>query len=188
MSVGTSCTTAAAPCVPRGVYLGAWVLPDQSDHTTQSQNQLELSELGDFEDAIGRNLAVVHVYQPWSRALQQPHPLSALASNATLRRAVGRGAHPDDRLGLRGHPGNIVTDTQIVDGDEDAFITSYAEQLKAYGRPVFLRWFWEPNLVGDHAQRPTACGHQNDSADRGPAPSTSRPSSTSTTSSRDRAG
>ena len=152
VSVGTSCTTAPAPCVPRGVYLGAWVLPDQSDHTNQSQNQLELSELGDFEDAIGRNLAVVHVYQPWSSPPSNPDPLAALASDSTLSALSADGAIPMIDWGCGDTPGNTVTDTQIADGDEDAFITSYAEQLKAYGRPVFLRWFWEPNLIGTEAQ------------------------------------
>jgi hypothetical protein len=42
----------------------------------------------------------------------------------------------------------FVTTTDIVNNtnDVDAYIRSYAEQLKAYGKPVFLRWLWEFNI------------------------------------------
>ena len=148
-----STASLSGPLVPSGAYLGAWVFPDQTDHAAQSRNQLELTELGNFQDAIGHNLAIVHLYQPWSAPPTDRHPLSALASNATLHALSADGAIPMIDWQCGETPGNVVTDTQIVDGDEDKFITSYAEQLKAYGRPVFLRWFWEPNLVGGPAER-----------------------------------
>jgi len=41
-----------------------------------------------------------------------------------------------------------TSDAAIIDGSQDNLITSYAKGLKNYGRPVFLRWFWEMNLTG----------------------------------------
>jgi len=37
-------------------------------------------------------------------------------------------------------------DAQIVSGQYDSTITLKAQQIKAYGWPVFLRFFWDPNL------------------------------------------
>jgi beta-mannanase len=35
---------------------------------------------------------------------------------------------------------------RIAAGADDFLIVKLAQQLKDYGRPIFLRWFWEPNL------------------------------------------
>ena len=40
-----------------------------------------------------------------------------------------------------------TSDASVISGSQDSLISNYADALKAYGRPVFLRWFWEMNLV-----------------------------------------
>jgi len=40
-----------------------------------------------------------------------------------------------------------TSDQSIISGSQDTLIADYADALKAYGRPVFLRWFWEMNLA-----------------------------------------
>jgi hypothetical protein len=49
-----------------------------------------------------------------------------------------------------------ITDAQIVAGDDDPLITTRAQQLKAFGRPVFLRYMWAPNLPAATTNR-TPC-------------------------------
>ncbi len=50
---------------------------------------------------------------------------------------------------------SCTSDADITDGSQDSFITSYADQLASLGQPVFLRWFWEMNLV--NLPRTSAC-------------------------------
>lgn len=39
------------------------------------------------------------------------------------------------------------TDTQAVNsGSQDSLITARADAIKALGKPVYLRWFWEPDV------------------------------------------
>jgi beta-mannanase len=42
--------------------------------------------------------------------------------------------------------------TQVASGADDEQITAYAQALKAFGKPVFLRWCWEMNLVESHPE------------------------------------
>jgi beta-mannanase len=35
---------------------------------------------------------------------------------------------------------------EVNSGSDDSLIAAYARSLKAFGHPVFLRWFWEMNL------------------------------------------
>ena len=115
------------PPVPSGsIYLGAWVNPDKSARSTAS----ELSQLPAFNKQLGRNLAIVHVYQQWTT----PTSLSDLNQIATT------GAVPL----ISWYCGD--TDANVVAGLDDAVITTFARELKTYAGPVFLRWYWEPNF------------------------------------------
>ncbi|MGD0882565.1 MAG: hypothetical protein ABSB09_13440 [Acidimicrobiales bacterium] len=119
------------PAIPtHSAYLGAFVAPHEGEVEAQSDARQELAQIGNFDGAIGRPLGLVHVYQPWAT----PVKVSTLAALAST------GATPMIDW-------TCVSDASIVDGSQDALITSYADALKAYGRPLFLRWFWEMNLT-----------------------------------------
>ena len=123
--------TLAQPAVPQhSAYLGAFVAPHVNEDQAQSDVRLELAQLGNFDGAMGRSLGLVHVYQPWAM------PVRA----STLAALAATGATPFVDW-------TCTSDASIINGSQDALITSYADSLKAYGRPVFLRWFWEMNLV-----------------------------------------
>ncbi len=120
------------PAVPSsGAYLGAFVAPHDDQIQAQGDVRLELAQLGNFDGAIGRPLGLVHVYQPWSTPVK----------TSTLAALSATGATPVVDW-------TCTSDESIIDGSQDALITSYADALRDYGRPVFLRWFWEMNLVG----------------------------------------
>jgi hypothetical protein len=115
------------PQPPRsGAYLGAAV---QKDDFTERGRFTSVTE---FERAIGRKLAIVHVYHPWD----DPFPTEA------DRAFVDRG-----QLLLLSWAG---TDTRsIADGHYDDLIRERARALKSLGAPVLLEWRWEmdrPNL------------------------------------------
>jgi hypothetical protein len=119
------------PAVPtRSAYLGAFVAPHEGETQAQGDVRQELAQIGNFDGTFGRPLGLVHVYQSWGDPVK-PSILAALAST---------GATPVIDW-------TCTSDQSIIDGTQDTLIANYADALKTYGRPVFLRWFWEMNLV-----------------------------------------
>ena len=152
-AVGGAPTGTASPLLPPPVpppgriYLGAWVQPGGSGQSTDPVLS-ELNQVGNFQTQLGRPLALVHAYQSWTFPLK----------NATLAALASSGAIPivDWACG--------VADADIVSGKDDAFITAYAQQLKAYAKPVFLRWLWEPNLPNQNTTCITTSGPDSGAA------------------------
>lgn len=116
-----------------GAYLGAWLQPLTTvpGHGTFAGEQQALPAV---ESALGRPLGLLHVYSGWSA----PAPLSALDAVAS------RGSIPILDWGCPGATADVVT------GLDDHLIRAEARALVAYGRPVFLRWCWEMNLLASH--------------------------------------
>ena len=46
----------------------------------------------------------------------------------------------------------------ISSGAQDTTISNFADGLKAYGKPVFLRWYWEMNEMGPSGNTPAGSG------------------------------
>ena len=131
----TTPPVALRPVVPptNGVWLGAY--PDPFTSNGDSTIEEVLIHLPEFNQKIGRDLAIVSVYQPWAAGW-------VLNSNLT-QIADSQGAIPmvSWRCG--------ETNERLVSGASDALIFQFANQLKAYGRPVLLRWFWEANFLNN---------------------------------------
>jgi hypothetical protein len=126
----TATALTGVPVPATGAYLGAFVDPGTDGPATASD---EVAALPQFHQLVPRKLAIVSVYQRWNQGLVQ---------NSTLARiADTEGAIPM----VSWHCGD--SDADVGNGLDDAFITSYAQQLKDYGRPVLLRWFWEFNRL-----------------------------------------
>jgi hypothetical protein len=132
----------APPVIPglNQAYLGAWVQPGAEGHTSVAV-QTELAQLGNFQAELGRPLAMVHAYQAWNFPVSNSL-LNAISSTGAI--PIIDWACPLGGSGLTGR--DSVFTNAVVDGVYDQQITAYAQQLKAYGKPVFLRWLWEPNL------------------------------------------
>jgi hypothetical protein len=84
---------------------------------------------------------MVHAYQAWNFPVPNSL-LNAISSTGAI--PIIDWACPDGGSGFTGR--DSVFTNAVVDGLYDTQITAYAQQLKAYGKPVFLRWLWEPNL------------------------------------------
>jgi beta-mannanase len=153
MNSGQNISTAAAgtaPTIPtKSIYLGAWVNPA---HTSLGQKGTpggpgsnELDQLSAFDTELGRKLAILHVYTPFD----QPVPVSSLNAIAA-----------NNAIPLLDW--SCTNLSAINSGADDSFITAYAQTLKTYSKPVFLRWYWEMNL--NNAGNRSCGGYANGSA------------------------
>ena len=125
----------APPGIPvTGAYLGAWVNPDRVTRGQQGNvgepGSDEVAALPSFTATYGSSVAVYHVYAPFS----DPLP------TATLEAISAHNAVPLIDW-------SCADENAVTAGAYDRTITDYAESLKAYGKPVFLRWYWEMNIV-----------------------------------------
>jgi len=124
----------APPAVPsHGAYLGAWLHPSAAG-PGQSAFAVQQASIGTVLAATGRPLGLLHVYAAWGR----PAPVGQ------LRAVVGDGSVPILDWGCGPNAASLAS------GVDDSTITAYADALKGFGGPVFLRWCWEMNLVGLH--------------------------------------
>jgi mannan endo-1,4-beta-mannosidase len=125
------------------VYLGAWIDPYLSAGGLDLQR--EMQNVPVLQQAIGRRLDIVHVYTIWAGSAPI-RALEAVSANGTIPLL-------DWACG--------IPDASVAAGDADTAIAAYAEALKSYGKPVFLRWYWEMNLQ----QSRTSCQSAGGAAD-----------------------
>ncbi len=132
-----SVPTVSAPSQPpargpqppaEGAWVGAWVKPELPTQSGQ------IAAVAQFEQSLGRPLDVVQVYHPWDDEFPGDADRAFVDQGRTLLLSWS-GA--DTRV--------------IVSGRYDAEIRARAEEVKALGAPILLRWRWEmnrPNLQG----------------------------------------
>ena len=121
-------TTGRGPEPPdRGAWLGTWVKPQWHTATGRA------AAFDEFNQAAGGTLAIAHMFHEW------PEPFPGATENAF--QAMGK-------LQMISWGG---TDTRsTVSGEYDSLIRQRAEDVKAFGVPVLLRYRWEmdrPNLA-----------------------------------------
>ena len=127
-------TALVPPAVPAGgAYLGAWLHPVAMG-SRGSSFAVEQHTVPTVEAVTGRPLGLLHLYSAWAR----PAPVTELST------IVANGSVP--LLDWACGPDSAA----VAGGADDRTITAYADALKAFGQPVFLRWCWEMNLVRAH--------------------------------------
>jgi hypothetical protein len=116
-------TVTAAPVEPASrVLLGASTSPE--DRTVAA----EMSAVESLEQAIGRTLDINHNFYGWDEAFPTE---------------IERWDLQAGRIPMMSWNGKGVTTTAIASGRYDDLINQRAEAVKALGRPVLIRWFWE---------------------------------------------
>jgi len=119
----TTTTTTAPPAQPTtGVLLGASTSPDIRSLAA------EKSVVEELEQQIGRTLDIDHNFYTWD----EPFP-------AETERWDLQGG----RIPMISWNGRGVTTKTIAAGAYDDMIRQRAQQTKALGQPVLIRWFWE---------------------------------------------
>jgi hypothetical protein len=128
------------PAIPGAdhAYIGMFVQPTPvKTIPAPSANLTELAEMGAVEGEIGRPLGIVHVFQGFDTPVR----------NSLLAAISSEGGIPLIDWNCLGGDTSFTT-AKVAAGTYDSIINSLAEQLKAFGKPVFLRWLWEFNLYG----------------------------------------
>ncbi len=121
----------AKPAIPTGAYLGAWVNPTSANGTSLSKS----TQIPSFENAIRRHLGIDHHFYKWREDFPGPEAQADVQKGSIPLLSWACGA----------------LDTDVAAGKEDRVIVSRARAIKAFGHPVFVRWFWEMNLQKKHA-------------------------------------
>ena len=112
-----------------GIYFGAWVLPE-GPHPGPRE-ELGTAETEALEAQIGRKLAVHVHYYGWSTAFP----------NEVMKQDVAAG-----RIPIVSWEGGGTAANTLAGGD-DAMIIERAKAAKAFGKPMFIRYMWEMNLM-----------------------------------------
>jgi hypothetical protein len=117
---------ANGPLVPPAgtTYLGAFVNPTGQGPTPAQTAQ--------FEQQIGRPLGFNMHFYGWAARFP--------AASGPEYDDVANGRIPVDAWNCGD------TDARVAAGKDDAAIVAEARTLKAFGYPIFVRWFWEMNL------------------------------------------
>lgn len=119
------------PDVPAyGAVLGISAYPN---HALPKSGQIQA-----VEAQVGRRFDIDHNYYRWAVSI----PTTDQAADAQV-----------GRIPLISWGGPQVS--QIVNGSQDQLIEQRADALRGYGRPLFLRWFWEMDQGGCDAR---GCG------------------------------
>ncbi|MEO8927085.1 MAG: hypothetical protein ABI306_07960 [Caulobacteraceae bacterium] len=132
------------PAIPaRGAYLGAWVNPRALGNAGQDEPGLkEIGQLAPFNSAVGKPLAILHLFSHF----HDPLPVQTLAA------IEANGSIPLLNWSCASLP-------EINSGRDDTQIAAFAHGVARFGKPLFLRWYWEMNL-DDAAHK--ACGAAGD--------------------------
>lgn len=149
--VGAS-SDAKKPPVPGAgkLYVGAYVGPtDRSDAAKSPANLAH--NVAEFEQQLGHPLTVTARYYNFN----DPAVSAAMSSDGQAGRI------PMVNLRCAGPAADIL------DHKLDSLIDATADRFAAYGKPVFLRYFWEMNLSGRTGAHDTCLGSASNEADRG---------------------
>jgi len=114
----------AGPLVPAaGFYVGAYTKSTEGYGEDKQRAAIE-----ELESHLGRRLHIDHHFYEWSKAFpSQSEPWDV----------------QNGRIPMISWNGAGVQSSAIAAGSYDGMIVSRAEAVKALGKPVFIRWFWE---------------------------------------------
>lgn len=135
----TNTPTPTQPSSGRTVYLGMWTQGFWDKQT----NTLHPEVLHAVENKINKKVAIAHYYRGWdaldSTALL--NELQTISANG-WRPMISANPYFFDRCKANGMP----LYKAIASGNCDEFLHSVGRNLKAFGKPVFLRFAWEMNV------------------------------------------
>jgi len=130
-----------APIIPtKSAYLGAWVNPGKGTGIGTGKSD-EISQLATFNSMVGKPVAILHTWV----GFKTPLPTTTLDSISQ------NGSIPLIDWGC-------VDVNSISSGTEDTVINTFANSLKTYNKPVFLRWYWEFNEMSNAGKTPAGSG------------------------------
>jgi hypothetical protein len=119
--------TLTPPPIPAtGAYVGAWINPLGLQGPP---GVVEIEQLPLFNLKMGQSVAILHLFMG----------LTAAFPTTVMSEIEANGSMPMVDLGC----GNV---SEIAAGHYDTTITSIAQSMKQFAKPVFMRWYYEMNL------------------------------------------
>lgn len=105
----------------------------------------QLEQVNGFEHQIGKHVQVVMTFADWAHSHFDAAEMSAIAARGSVPEITWEpwDASKGTYAGANEPDYSLST---IIDGRHDALIWSWARAIKAYGRPVLLRFAQEMNL------------------------------------------
>jgi hypothetical protein len=145
VAAASAAKPAKRPAPVRPIYWGAYV----GSQLTGRAAPADLDAATVFEAHTGKPMSLLAFGRPWQtcdpNCLFEPFPTAAMES---IRQ---RGQIPVLDWGSDTYPSDPNNPAfrlhEIIDGDYDAYIRSFAAQVAAWGHPFFLRFDWEMNLT-----------------------------------------
>jgi beta-mannanase len=127
-------TTTAVATTPRPIYWGAYMDGNDTYGSSYGDAPWDTNTWNLFQSHAGKKVSIVHwgVPAPWTSSFNT----QLTAHNAVL--AAG------DISLLDMNSGSVALKS-IASGQYDSYITTWAQQAKAFAHPFFLRWDWEMN-------------------------------------------
>ena len=133
-----STTAATSGCSSKRIYWGAWIEGKQTYSYlyggTWSNAPWSTQTWAKYEQNVGKNPSIIH----WGGGTFWDHSFSNWTGTLDLVQNAGA-------LNLIDMDTGSTSLASIANGSEDAAITAWAQQAKAYGHPFFLRLDWEMN-------------------------------------------
>jgi beta-mannanase len=133
------------PPKQKPLYWGAWL----GDQLTGTAAPWDMGAVGAFEQIVGKGLSLVEFSQPFADCGHSPCLYTRFpAPQMDAIRAYG--AIPFYSWGSQSIPAASPEqpDFQLAalnSGAYDAYIQRFAEEVRDWGKPFFLRFNWEPN-------------------------------------------
>ncbi|MFO0703985.1 MAG: glycosyl hydrolase [Patescibacteria group bacterium] len=127
------------PARTASVYVGAWVHGSWDN----DKKTLNTKVVKDFEEDIGKKIAIMNMFSEW-QYLENKNLVTDLNKISDNNWTPMISANPAffDKC----KKGNDSLYKTIASGACDEFLKSVGQNLKNYGKPVFLRFAWEMNL------------------------------------------
>ncbi len=125
--------------MPRRVYVGAWA----GGFWDSSTKTLDVSALSTFEKNVNKKMAIANMFSEWGY-LANPELLEDLNQISDQGWVPMISSNPHFFDGCSERKDNLYK--EIASGRCDEFLASAAANLKAYKKPVLLRFAWEMNL------------------------------------------
>jgi cellulose synthase/poly-beta-1,6-N-acetylglucosamine synthase-like glycosyltransferase len=126
---------------PRAPQLGV-TTRSLAENPTSAWQPSDLAEVNAFEQAAHGHVGIVQWFADWHRGRVDVEQLRAVAARGSTPQITWE---PWDST--RGGRQPAYTLTSIIRGRHDAYIHSWAQDLRAYGGPVLLRFGQEMNSV-----------------------------------------
>ncbi len=129
-----------------GAVIGSQFTGDSAPYDYQAVTDFQ------NDDALGKTSSIVPLYEPFADCSSSPCTGYAFPAGvaATIRAhgaipmiSWGSSSLQDGETGIGDDP--TFSLAAVADGRFDAYLTAYAEQVKAWGEPFFLRFDWEMN-------------------------------------------